>query len=147
MFAIEEIKKGEKVVIQGGEYTDSVGAQRANQDGKLVLHLDENLYSVENTGDDPSYYMNHSCDPNVWMDDAVTLSARRDIPVGTELTADYAMWEGEEYVSPWVCRCGSADCRMRITGHDWKDVRLRERYRNHFSPLINKWIEQSRKSV
>ena len=41
-------------------------------------------------------YTNHSCDPNVWMQDEVTLAARRDIAIGEELTIDYAMIEGDE---------------------------------------------------
>lgn len=36
-------------------------------------------------------FINHSCDPNVWMQDEVTSVARRDVRAGEELTMDYAM--------------------------------------------------------
>jgi hypothetical protein len=82
-------------------------------------------------------FINHSCNPNVWMKDEVTLVARRGIVVGEELTIDYAMIEGtEEWVGPWECRCGSELCRGRYTGNDWRQKELQERYRNHFSPFI-----------
>jgi hypothetical protein len=48
------------------------------------------------------------------------------------ITADYALWEADErFVSRWECRCGSTLCRGRITGNDWKDKGLQERYKGH----------------
>ena len=94
---------------------------------------------------DPTWFMNHSCDPNVWMLDEVTLAARRKIQQGEGLTGDYAMWEvDEEEVKPWVCRCGSANCRKTITGRDWRRRDLQEEYGNHFSPFINRRIAAMR---
>lgn len=143
MFATTDIAQGEKVVVWGGKYTDSEGAEQARQAGMLVMHLDDDLYSIETRGEDESYFMNHSCDPNTWVTDAFTLETRRKVANGDELTADYAMWEGEDYVSSWECKCGSALCRHRITGQDWKLKDLQERYKGHFSPLINKFIKSS----
>lgn len=57
------------------------------------MQLDDNLYSVEERGADETYFTNHSCDPNVWMMNAVTLGTRRCIPTGEELTVDYALFE------------------------------------------------------
>ena len=47
-------------------------------------------------GQDADDFMNHSCDPNTWMEDEVTISARRDIQAGEEITADYALWVAED---------------------------------------------------
>ena len=33
-------------------------------------------------------YLNHSCDANAWLEDEVTLTARRDIAAGEEITLD-----------------------------------------------------------
>ena len=83
--------------------------------------------------------MNHSCDPNVWMLDQVTLVTRREIEPGGELTADYALWEADEgWVGRWECRCGASRCRGRVTGQDWRSRELQERYRGHFSPFIER---------
>lgn len=92
--------------------------------------------------DGRDYYINHSCDPNLWMEDNVTVIARRDIAPGEEVVGDYAVWEAEpEYVLP-DCRCGSPLCRETITGNDWMLPELQERYRGHFLPFINERIQK-----
>lgn len=147
MFAIKPIKSGEKVLVWGGrwgvDYVDKVNATKAEKEGKLVMQWDENLFSVEEKGDDDTYYINHSCDPNVWMQDTFTLVARTDIKEGEELTADYSLWEADkDFVSKWKCNCGSKLCRGRVTGKDWRIPELQKRYKGHFSPFINKRIKR-----
>jgi uncharacterized protein len=145
MYAKSLIKAGETVVIWGGNYVSKSEADKAKKIRKVVMQLDDDLYSIEDRGDDLTYFMNHSCDPNVWMKDAVTLIARTDIQGGNELTADYALWEGDEnFISSWTCVCGSTLCRTKVTGKDWKIPELQKRYKNHFSPLINKRIAKTR---
>lgn len=90
--------------------------------------------------DDPIRFGNHSCDPNLWMHDATSVSARRDIQAGEELTIDYAL----HTVTPsWsmTCTCGTSLCRGVVTGDDWRREDLRERYRGHFSPFVNARID------
>ncbi|MFZ2202621.1 MAG: SET domain-containing protein-lysine N-methyltransferase [Microgenomates group bacterium] len=141
IFAKSVINEGEKIVIWKGNYTNSEGAHEAEKLGKLIMRWDDDLYSVEDRGEDQGYFINHSCDPNLWLNDAHTLVARREIQPGEELTADYALWEADEdYVSKWGCGCGSSFCRKKVTGKDWRLNELQERYRGHFSPLINKRI-------
>lgn len=141
LFAIAAIKENEKVVVWKGNYFNKKEADRVKREGKLVMQWDEDLFSVEDRGDDIAYHINHSCEPNLWMQDAYTLVARRDIKKGEEITADYALWEADEnYISKWKCGCGSSFCRKRITGKDWRLPELQERYQGHFSPLINKRI-------
>jgi hypothetical protein len=75
------------------------------------------------------------------MKDAYTLIAKREIKAGEEITADYALWENDpSFRSTWICKCGSQSCRKTITGSDWKLTDVQEKYRDHFSPLINKLI-------
>ncbi len=146
MFAIALIKKGETVVIWGGNFVNKENAEKAIGEGKIVMQLDENLFSVEEEGEDLTYYMNHSCEPNVWMKDEVTLIARKGIEPGNELTTDYALFEAwEDFVSSWECSCGSSFCRKRVTGKDWRILELQERYKGHFLPFINKRIENLKK--
>jgi len=143
MFAVSPIKEGEKVVIWGGKYVDSTKAKEELKDGKVVIQWDEDLFSVEDKGEDIGYFVNHSCEPNAWMSDAFTLVARRDIETGDEVSADYAMWEAnEDYIAAWDCNCGSRLCRKKIKGTDWKSQTLQENYKEHFSPLLNKRIEK-----
>ncbi len=143
MFAKENIKAGETVIIWGGDYVSKEEAMTAkNKEGKVVMQLDDDLFTVEERGDDITYFLNHSCDPNVWMKNAFTLVARRDISPDEELTADYILWEADEnYIAKWECTCGSRLCRKKITGKDWRLPELQKRYKNHFAPLLNKRIK------
>ena len=85
---------------------------------------------------------NHSCDPNLWMQNERTVCARREIAAGEELTMDYALatrtpeWRME-------CRCGTSECRGVITGNDWQLPELQQRYSGHFSPFINARIDRA----
>ena len=147
MFAREPIKEGEAVCIVGGiVMTDEEFA--AFQDtyrNYNSIQIDDHLHLVE----DPEVTrtlegsMNHSCDSSAWMEDDATLVARRDIESGEEVTIDYALFTTQ---SNWMldtrCRCASPFCRRIITGDDWRREDVQERYRNHFSPFINRRIEK-----
>ena len=88
-------------------------------------------------------YLNHSCDPNIWLIDEVTFNARRDISKGEEITADYSTWSIDDtWVMDEPCRCGSSLCRHTVTGKDWQLPELQERYKGHFVPFVNEWIEK-----
>jgi hypothetical protein len=147
MFALEPIQKGETVCIVGGMVmTDSeFAAFQATHSFYNSIQIDDHLHLVE----DPEITrsldgsMNHSCDSSAWMEDEVTLVARRDIKDGEEVTVDYALFTTQ---SNWMldsrCHCGSQHCRRIITGDDWRRKDVQERYRNHFSPFINRRIER-----
>jgi hypothetical protein len=148
IFAVEKITTGQPLVVFGGEYTDGEGAREAKSNGKLVMQWDDNLFSVEDRGDDLGYFINHSCNSNAWMKEAFTIIVRRDIEINEEITADYALWEADEsYISKWECKCGSSLCRKKVTGKDWRLPELQERYKNHFTPLINKRIENLQRNL
>lgn len=146
MFAKELIKAGEPVVIWGGNFVNEVKARKAKQQGKAIQQIDDDLWDVfdyETRNDDPSYNHNHSCDPNTWMKDEVTIIARLEIEPEEELTVDYAMFVlDENYKMPGECKCGTTLCRHLITGKDWRLPELQKRYKNHFSPLLNKRIKK-----
>jgi len=95
----------------------------------------------------PDEYLNHSCDPNVWMLDEVTVVARRPI-AAEELTCDWSMWFDDDAVMTESCRCGSPLCRRRVTAKDWMLKELQQHYGDHFCPFINQKIQQlTKKSV
>jgi hypothetical protein len=150
MFARQPIKQGEVVCIVGGmALTDSEFADfQATHSLYSFIQIDENLYLVEDLEVTQCLLasMNHSCDSSTWMADEVTLVARRDIEAGEEATVDYALFTTQ---SNWMldrrCRCGSSHCRRIITGDDWMREDVQERYRNHFSPFINRRIERQMK--
>jgi hypothetical protein len=147
MFAHRTIKKGETISIVGGMVlTDSdFEAFQSSHSAYNAVQIDEGLHLVERSEITQSLdgSMNHSCDSNVWMDDEVTLVARRDIEAGEEIAVDYALFTTQ---SNWIldnpCHCGSPSCRHTITGNDWKLRDVQERYRDHFSPFINNRIKK-----
>jgi hypothetical protein len=81
---------------------------------------------------------NHSCDSNLWMRDALTLEARRDVAVLEEVTVDYALQTAVEW--EMKCRCGAASCRRVVRGSDERRPDVRERYAGHFSPFLDRRI-------
>jgi SET domain-containing protein len=96
MFAITSIQKDEVVIVWGGNYVNYEEAEKARLENKLVMQFDDDLFSIEDRGTSDAYFINHSCEPNVWMKDTFTLQAMRNINPGEELTADYVLWETDE---------------------------------------------------
>lgn len=144
LYVREAIKVNELVVIWGGIMFTQDEIKSGKAKPHTVAEIDEGVYLAAplNAPDSPDDFMNHSCDPNVWMQDEVTLIARRNIAAGEELTADYAFWSSDPDWLLQPCRCGSRLCRITITGADWKLQELQTRYRGRFSPYINRLIER-----
>jgi hypothetical protein len=151
MFALASIRVGETVVIWGGTVFTGADVEAGLAAEGSTVAIDEGLYlgapdgSYDRERDDRGDFINHSCDPNVWMGDEVTSVARRDILPGQELTMDYAMIrEDDSLVWRFECRCGSALCRGKVTGRDWRLPELQARYAGYFSPFINQRIRRLR---
>jgi uncharacterized protein len=89
------------------------------------------------------HYGNHSCDPNLWHIDAYTLTTRRDVRAGEELTVDYAT-QTIAAGFRMQCRCRAPTCRQMITGNDWQIPAWRDRYRGHTVPAVAKRIAADR---
>jgi hypothetical protein len=144
MFAYGDIGEGEVVSIWRKNYTDKTGAVRKASEGLGVMQWDEDVFSFEHAEDPDDYVINHSCDPNTWMKDAHTVTARRSITRGEEVTIDYAVMLhdlcaiGDRGSMSMACHCGDPACRDTVTTGDWRIRELQERYRGHFSPLLNK---------
>jgi hypothetical protein len=149
MFAREPIRAGETAIIWGGAVFTEQEIQSGRARPNTFAAIEEGLYladPVDATGDGEAvdYYLNHSCDPNLWMGDEITLVARRDIPAGEELTVDYALWESDPQRVLAPCCCGSSMCRGEVTGDDWRRPELRRRYEGHFMPYLNRRIAAER---
>ena len=147
LFARELIQMGEPVSIVGGMAMTEAEFEvfQASHPRYNAIQIGEDLHLVEQPEITESIKgsMNHSCDSNAWMADEVTLTARQDIAAGEEITVDYALFTAQAgWTLDGPCQCGSPHCRRSITGNDWKRKDVQERYRNHFSPFINRWIEK-----
>lgn len=85
---------------------------------------------------------NHSCDPSMVLVGNMTFKVIVKIkPDVDELTWDYALTEsGRDY--DFKCHCGSAKCRGRMSGNDWKRPDLQERYAGFFAPYLQEKINR-----
>lgn len=93
-----------------------------------------------------TFFENHSCDPSTWFVDDITMTARRDIAPGEEITYDYSTTES--YIDPEmetvVCRCGAPCCRGRMHGDDWQRPELQAAYGEHWIGYLRDKIHRMR---
>jgi hypothetical protein len=144
VFTSVDIPQDAVVVIWGGlvvtaeQFNSGLGLPHSN------VGVDENTFLVTPCGEDLGVddYMNHSCDPSLWLTDQITLVTRRSIQAGEELTFDYAIELCDnQYVMKHPCNCGASDCRKRITGLDWQLPSVQKANACHFSPFIQRRID------
>ena len=140
MLARAPIRAGEVVLIWGGTLyaREDLEAGRVPTDTSYSFITEDLLLAAP--GDGMDYFINHACDPTVWMADEVTVVARRDIARGEEVTGDYAVWESDPGYVIDPCACRSLLCRGRFTGDDWQRPELQDRYAGHFLPYIARRI-------
>eukprot|EP00455_Lapot_gusevi_P031565 TRINITY_DN3427_c0_g1_i3.p1 TRINITY_DN3427_c0_g1~~TRINITY_DN3427_c0_g1_i3.p1 ORF type:complete len:516 (+),score=123.55 TRINITY_DN3427_c0_g1_i3:86-1633(+) len=100
--------------------------------------LGPNTYAIWD--EDPAKWkpINHSCNPNCWMQ-GLEVRARRAIASGEELTLDYSTF------LPWHpvfdCWCGADTCRGCIRPHDYLKPEFLATYDGHCSPFIQDLID------
>lgn len=108
-----------------------------------TVQIEEALYLASIETDAPPDFINHSCEPNAGLDGQISIVALRRILPGEEVTIDYAMCDGSPY-DEFDCGCGSKICRGKVTGDDWRNPALWERYAGHFSPYLQRRIDALR---
>ncbi len=145
VFADEFVKKGEIIFMLGG--TISFFDKRYNGDflRSTCVGITENILlgELSSSKKEITDFINHSCDPNSGLLDAITIIAIKDIEKGSEITIDYSFWEGDEaWVMKSPCNCGNVNCRKNITGKDWKFISTRSPLFEFYSPYIKRRIIQ-----
>lgn len=147
VFARAPIARGEKLMEFGGEKIGRAETESGDYRECSIWLVAEDTYLALPLNDpEPSLdeNLNHSCDANAWLNDEVTLVARRDIAAGEEITLDQGTWNFDEAEYTWdaaPCGCGSRACRKRLSENDWKIEALRHGYRDHFHPIVQKMID------
>ena len=144
VFANQQVQAGELLVVWGGdvvvfeEWTDlSPVAQRHS------IQVEENLFLVPHELPEVGDFVNHSCSPNAGLSGQTALVAMRTVQKGEEICYDYTMSDGSPY-DEFTCSCEAPQCRSRVTGNDWALGALQSRYRGHFSPYLQRRIDQQR---
>jgi len=138
LFATSPIPRGTAVSRLGGRLASTAQLRSAPKVDSLAV--DEDVHLVLSAGN-RNHFVNHSCDPNLWWTDEYTLSTRRDIAAGEELTSDYST----SCADPQFllrCHCESYRCRQMVTGDDWRIPQLQRIYAGHWTPLLQRRIDQ-----
>src|SRR4051812_46443246 len=125
VFATEPITQGEKLMEFGGRMISREEMLSDNYRIRSIWPITRETFLAQPLTDELvtlDEYLNHSCDANAWLEDEVTLSARRDIAAGEEITLDQGTWNIED---PYIedresCSCGATVCRGMLTEEDWK---------------------------
>ena len=142
-FAIEKISKGEVVASFGGFVVETQYLQKYSNDRVArSLQLNENKYLLSGPHPEPGDMLNHSCEPNCGALGTSSIYAIKEIQPGIELTFDYAMTDASKY-DEFNCVCNADSCRKKITGEDWKNKIIQQKYSGYFSSFIKQLINFS----
>lgn len=143
IFAISPISVGTVIAVCGSMIHSSDVLEHMPQEHmRTALQIEDNLFVQTIADSDNTCVINHSCYPNSGFLNAVQIVAMQDIPAGQEITYDDAMTNGTSN-RRFVCHCNLIDCRGEITGDDWRQKNLQERYRGYFSPYLTRRITAS----
>ena len=108
LFAVESIKKGERILEYTGE---KIPTKEANEsDSRYLFEVDKNWTVDGPVPANLAGYVNHSCEPNTEAqieDGRIFYYATCDIKSGEELTIDYGEEYFKEFIEPVGCRCDS----------------------------------------
>ena len=142
-FAVETIEPGEVLACFGGTPMDRATFDTMDADRRSrSIQIEDDTFILGPPLREPGDSVNHSCNPNGGMRNAVQVIAMRRIDPGEELSFDYAMADGSDY-DEFDCQCGTPECRGRVSGNDWTRHDLQRRYRGYFSPYLQRRIDAS----
>ena len=140
VYARDLIEPGELIAVWSGRIIPTEALDELPEGiRRHTVQVEEGLYLASFSADEPPDFINHSCEPNAGLDGQIAIVAMHRIHAGEEVTIDYAMCDGSAY-DEFVCACGSTACRGRVTGEDWRNPILWERYAGHFSPYLERRI-------
>ena len=89
---------------------------------------------------DIAIYLNHSCKPNVIINEKMQLVAMQPIKANEELLLDYSTTELDPY---WQmeCGCGARSCRKILRSFQFLPDELKKRYGKFISPAFLRTVE------
>ena len=149
LFAKEGIAKGEIVAVKGGYILSRQTWESLEPElGSAEIQVAEDLFIAPvriDQRDGCMLYTNHSCEPNIGIQGQIVFVAMRTITAGEELTHDWATTDDADY--SMECRCGQPSCRRTITGKDWMNRVLQDKYRGWFCRFLQRKIERIPKPI
>lgn len=144
MFATRRIRPGERIIVfeeqahhlvTRAHVESNWDARRRSWFGRYAWPLTDEVWVM--WSDDPGAWrpVNHSCDPNAWLE-GLDVVARRRIEPGREITLDYATFQ-DHRMTPFECACGARACRRVVRGEDHLQDFV-ARYGDHVSDHVRR---------
>jgi hypothetical protein len=136
-------------------YGKALRVQQPIPNGSVVLSLESDVIRIpaptvtsiqvgvdEHIDGPPTLYLNHSCEPNVFVDaGTLTVVAIRDISPGEDIQFFYPANEWHMSV-PFECTCGTKSCLGLVSGAREIDHEVLGRYRlNDHIKLLQGYID------
>ncbi|MBU3683044.1 MAG: SET domain-containing protein-lysine N-methyltransferase [Phycisphaerales bacterium] len=133
LFALDAASAGAAILELDGEILPTASRHSVQVGVREHLHPHRDALAAGSVDRCGWRFLNHSCDPNCWLDGLV-LRARRDIASGEQLTFDYNCTEWS-MASPFSCGCGTCDGAM-VRGYAHIDADGRARRAAHAAPHL-----------
>jgi D-alanine-D-alanine ligase-like ATP-grasp enzyme len=142
LYAIQRIELGEliepyeeqaHVLVSRTHVLKHWNAAQQRLFAQYAYPISDEIYTMWSNDPQDWKPINHSCDPNTWLD-GLNLTARRAIPSGEQITMDYGTFCNES-LQEFACSCGSPDCRGKIRGTDYLQPFI-DRYGGHISDYV-----------
>jgi hypothetical protein len=131
-FAIDTIEPDEIVIVAGGHVLD-----RREHKWVTGLQISEWLILQMPEGKPYEAFINHSCNPNVYITGNIFFKSLKVINPGEELTIDYATFMNIKSNIIEECLCKSLNCRKTIPGDGWKNSHIIKNYVGKRSDYID----------
>jgi SET domain-containing protein len=130
-----------KELIEKGEIILEFEKRFIDFSTNKTLRIDESKYQVSGNPSLPENFINHSCEPNAFINfKTLELIALGQIKNGEEITYSYftSDWDAEDV---FQCQCGSEKCKKHING--FRNLSLQERIaiKDSVSPFLRKKLE------
>ena len=118
-YATALINKDDVIFVAGG-----IAINNQETTWYKGLLIDKDFVLDLPAGSEYEAYVNHSCEPNCYIDGQIVFRALRDINADEFITVDYGTFfiTKKNPIDP--CNCGSIQCRGKVTGDDYKTLNL-----------------------
>lgn len=142
VYALEHLRQGELVAVWGGRIVSQEIAEALPPEiRRYVVQVEESQYLAPLLPVDAAELINHCCQPNCGMSGQIALVALRPIAPGEEITFDYAATDSSEFLC-FSVSCVKAGCRRQLRPDDWQRADVQTVNRGHFSPYLQRRIDQ-----
>jgi hypothetical protein len=130
---IERYEEQSHVLVSKSHVTKHWNRDQQSLFARYAYPVTDEVYVMWSNDPEKWKPINHSCDPNAWLN-GLNLTARRRIAAGEQITMDYGTFCNES-LEEFACACGSPKCRGVIRGTDYREPFI-ERYGDHLSDYV-----------